>query len=96
MFTNTPNADITMCIKYIYIKREGLHKTAVYISRSLCIIGRHKLPLGVYIYIYIYIARRVSGCSEVRIIHMSVLYKGGGDFRIHGFIYMDFSNFYVT
>ena len=45
-----------------------------------------------------YIARRVSGCSEVRIMHMSVLYKGGRNFRMygHGFIYMDFSNFYVT
>ena len=43
-------------------------------------------------------ARRMSGRSEVRIIQMSVLYKGGRDFRMygHGFIDMDFSYLYVT
>ena len=49
-------------------------------------------------------ARRMSGRSEIRIIQMSVLYKGGREFDIsdnfrmygHGFIYMDFSYLYVT
>ena len=43
-------------------------------------------------------ARRMSGRSEVAIIQMSVLYKGGRDSRMygHGFIYMDFSYLYVT
>ena len=41
---------------------------------------------------YIWTARRVGGCSEVRIIYGSVIYKGGRDLKMygHGLIYMDF------
>ena len=51
-----------------------------------------KLTLAVIMHLWI--ARRVGGCSEVRIKHRSVIYIGGGDLRIygHGFIYMDICN----
>ena len=37
---------------------------------------------------HIWTARRVSGCSEIRSIHWSIIYKGGGDLIMygHGFI----------
>ena len=40
---------------------------------------------------HIWTARRDGRSSEVRIIHRSVIYKGGGDLRMsdHGFIYID-------
>ena len=39
----------------------------------------------------------MSGCSEIRSIHWSIIYEGGGDLRMygHGFIYMDFCYLYV-